>query len=74
MDLCEFEASLGYRANSSTGSKATEKPCLENQTKQNKTKQKNKEARSLKRARGWKGEKGRGWKCGNSILISKSKQ
>ena len=27
--LCEFEASLVYRASSKTGSKATEKPCLE---------------------------------------------
>ena len=28
VDLCEFEVSLIYRASSSTGSKATEKPCL----------------------------------------------
>ena len=27
-DLCEFEASLVYRASSRTGSKTTEKPCL----------------------------------------------
>ena len=29
--LCEFEASLVYRARARTGSKATEKPCLEKQ-------------------------------------------
>ena len=29
VDLCEFEASLGYRVSRRTGSKATEKPCLE---------------------------------------------
>ena len=29
MDLCEFEASLIYKVSSRTGSKATEKPCLE---------------------------------------------
>ena len=29
VDLCEFEASLVYRASARTGSKATEKPCLE---------------------------------------------
>ena len=28
MDLCEFEASLVYRASSRTGSKATEKPIV----------------------------------------------
>ena len=28
-DLCEFEASLVYRASARTGYKATEKPCLE---------------------------------------------
>ena len=28
-DLCEFKASLIYRASSRTGSKATEKPSLE---------------------------------------------
>ncbi|KAM7330605.1 hypothetical protein ACRRTK_009794 [Alexandromys fortis] len=28
-DLCEFETSLVYRASARTGSKATEKPCLE---------------------------------------------
>ena len=37
-DLCEFKASLVYRASSRTSSKATEKPSLK--TKQNKTKQK----------------------------------
>ena len=37
-DLCEFEASLVYKS-SRTGSKATEKPCLEElKTKQKKTK------------------------------------
>ena len=36
VDLCEFVASLVYRASSSTGSKAAEKPCLKNKTKQNK--------------------------------------
>ena len=29
VDFCEFEASLVYRASFRTGSKATEKPCLE---------------------------------------------
>ena len=29
VDLCEFKASLVYRASSRTSSKATEKPCLE---------------------------------------------
>ena len=29
VDLCEFKASLVYRASSRTGSKATEKPCFE---------------------------------------------
>ena len=29
VDLCEFEASLVYIVSSRTGSKATEKPCLE---------------------------------------------
>ena len=33
VDLCEFEASLVYRTSSRTGSKATEKPCLEKQEK-----------------------------------------
>ena len=28
VDLCEFEASLAYRASSRKGSKLTEKPCL----------------------------------------------
>ena len=37
VDLCEFEASLVYRASAMTGSKATEKPSLKEQ-KQNKTK------------------------------------
>ena len=39
VDLCEFEASLVYRASSRTGSIATEKPCLE---KNKKTKKQNK--------------------------------
>ena len=30
-DFCEFKASLVYRASSRTGSKATEKPCLQKQ-------------------------------------------
>ena len=34
VDLCEFEASLVCRASSRTGSKATEKPCLEKQKKE----------------------------------------
>ena len=29
VDLCEFEASLFYKSSSRTGSKATEKLCLE---------------------------------------------
>ena len=33
VDLCEFEASLDYRVSSRAGSTATEKPCLEKQTK-----------------------------------------
>ena len=32
-DLCEFEASLIYRASSRTDGVATEKPCLEKQNK-----------------------------------------
>ena len=32
-DLCEFDASLIYRASYRTGSKATEKPCLRKQNK-----------------------------------------
>ena len=28
-DFCEFEASLVYRTSSKTGSKATDKPCLQ---------------------------------------------
>ena len=41
VDLCESEASLVYRASSRTGSKTTEKPCLEKPKpkKQSKTKQ-----------------------------------
>ncbi len=39
-DLCEFETCLVYRASSRTGSKATEKPCLEKQKKKQ-TKKKN---------------------------------
>ena len=35
-DLCEFEASLVYRASSRTGSKATEKPCLDKTAKKEK--------------------------------------
>ena len=31
VDLCKFEASLVYKESSRTGSKATEKPCLEKQ-------------------------------------------
>ena len=31
MDLCEFEATWSTRASSRTGSKAKEKPCLENE-------------------------------------------
>ena len=34
--LCEFEASLVYRASFRTGTKAAEKPCLEKQTNKNK--------------------------------------
>ena len=38
-DLCEFKARLVYRASSRTGTKATEKPCLEkNKNKTNKPK------------------------------------
>ena len=36
VDLCEFAASLVYRENSRTGSKATEKPCLKKQKQTNK--------------------------------------
>ena len=32
-DVCEFEASLVYRASSRTGSEATEKPCLNSPSK-----------------------------------------
>ena len=32
-DLCEFEVSLAYRMSSRTGSKATEKRCLEKTNK-----------------------------------------
>ena len=35
-DFYEFKASLVYRVSSRTGSKATEKPCLEKQNKQTK--------------------------------------
>ena len=38
VDLCEFEAGLGYRASSRTGTKATEKPCLESNNKKKKRK------------------------------------
>ena len=44
-DFCEFKASLVYRVSFRTGSKATEKPCLEKQkqkTRQNKQTKKNK--------------------------------
>ena len=41
VDLCEFEASLVYRASSRTSSKSTEKLCLKKpKPKQNKTKSK----------------------------------
>ncbi|CAO2577223.1 hypothetical protein LEMLEM_LOCUS19 [Lemmus lemmus] len=33
-DLCEFKASLVYRASSRTGTKATEKPCLKKQKRE----------------------------------------
>ena len=42
-DLREFEASLVYRASSRTSSKATEKPCLEKQTKRKRKRKKEKE-------------------------------
>ena len=45
MDLGEFEASLVYRASSRIGSKATEKPCLENKKKPNQNKQTNKKSK-----------------------------
>ena len=35
-DFREFEASLLYRASSKAGSKATEKPCMENQKQKKK--------------------------------------
>ena len=38
VDLRELEASLVYKVRSRTGSKATEKSCLENKMKQNKNK------------------------------------
>ena len=33
VDLCEFDTSLVYRVSARTGSKATEKPCLEKSKK-----------------------------------------
>ena len=45
MDLCEFKASLVYRASARTGSKATQRnPVSKNKTKQQKTKKKRKKA------------------------------
>ena len=41
--ISEFEASLVYRASSRTGSKATEKPCLEKPGRKKKGKKINKE-------------------------------
>ena len=46
-DLCEFEATLVYRASSRTGSNATEKPCLENLKKKKKEKEKRKTKKSF---------------------------
>ena len=43
--LCEFEASMVYRESSRTGSKATEKPCLEKKIEE---KTKKMEDKSLK--------------------------
>ena len=51
-DLCEFETSLVYRASSMTGSKATEKPCLEKPKKKKECLQKRQQMCTTKEGQG----------------------